>query len=173
MIEQEIIDRVCEPLLREYCLAFQALRDAMAVTPDDEWIRGDVKGDIPVRHACHLLHTCDAYSSEQRIKVGHRFGVPVDTFGRVVEDSAYPSRDAVLVYVDEVETQLAPWVRKMARQALSGAPKARSPLYRVVYLLRHTVVHLSYLRRELYERGIDRPKYGRRAAGERRQTEQP
>ena len=29
----------------------------------------------------------------------------------------------------------------------------------VLYLLRHTVVHLAYLRRELYKRCIDGPKH--------------
>jgi hypothetical protein len=167
MVEQEIIDRVCEPILKEFRLAFQGLRDTIAAIPDDEWIRGEAKGDVPVRQACHLLHTCDAYSSDYRLKIGHRFGVPVDTFSRVVEESAYPSRDAVLTYVDDVETQLRPWVCEMVQKALSGASKARSPLQRVVYLLRHTVVHLAYVRREMYTRGIKRPSYGKRVVYER------
>ena len=167
MVDQEIVDRVSEPLLREFHLAFQGLRDAITVIPDEEWVRGETNGDVPARHACHLLHTCDAYSSAYRLKTGYRFGVPVDSFGPVIEKADYPGREAVLIYAGEVEAQLAPWLSEMVRRALSGAPKARSPLYRVVYLLRHTVVHLSYLRRELYGRGIKRPHYGRRTARER------
>jgi hypothetical protein len=159
MVDQEIIDRVSEPILREYRLAFQGLRDTIAAIPDEEWIHGETKGDIPVRQACHLLRACEAYSSGHRIKMGQRFGVPVDSFKRVVDKADYPSREAVLAYVDDVEAQIAAWVPEVTRQALSGAPKVHSPLNRAIYLLRHTVVHLAYLRRELYKRGIDRPRY--------------
>ena len=168
MLDQDIIDRVSEPILKEYHLAFQGLRDTIATIPDDEWIRGEKKGDIPVRQACHLLRACEAYSSRHRVKMGQRFGVPVDSFKRVVQESAYPSRDDVLAYVDDVEAQISTWVPEMARQALSGSAKIHSPLNRVIYLLRHTAVHLAYLRRELYARGIDRPRYGKRLPSERR-----
>jgi hypothetical protein len=159
MLEQDIISRVSEPILREYRLAFQGLRDTISATPDDEWVRGETKGDMPVRQACHLLRACKAYSSGHRVKMGQRFGVPVDSFKRVVEEADYPSRDDVLAYVDDVEAQIDAWVPEVTRQALSGKPKIHSPLNRVIYLLRHTVVHLAYLRRELYKRGIDRPRY--------------
>jgi hypothetical protein len=172
MMEQTIIDRVSEPLLREFHLAVQALRDTIAATPEKEWIRGKTKGDVPVRHACHILHTFDSYTNGYHIKSGHRFGVPVDRFSRVVADADYPSREEVLVYADEMEAQLASWVPEMVRRALTGAPKARSPLYRVVYLLRHTVVHLSYVRRELYYRGIKRPHYRKRTPDERKSEQE-
>lgn len=159
MLDQEIIDRVSEPILREYRLAFQGLRDTIAAIPDDEWIRGETKGDFPVRQACHLLRGCEAYSSGHRVKMGQRFGVPVDSFKRLVKETDYPSRDDVLTYVDDVEARICEWVPEVTRQALSGAPKVHSPLNRVIYLLRHTVVHLAYLRRTLYKRGIDRPRY--------------
>jgi hypothetical protein len=157
--DPKIVDRVSEPILREYGRAFQGLRETIAAIPDDEWIRGDTKGDVPVRQACHLLRACEAYSSGGQVKMGQRFGVPVDSFKRVVEGNAYPSRDAVLAYVDDVENRILDWVPGVVRQALTGAHKIHSPLNRVLYLLRHTVVHLAYLRRELYRRGIDRPRY--------------
>lgn len=166
MVDQDIVDRVSEPILREYRLAFQCLRDTIAAIPDDEWTRGETKGDIPVRQACHLLRVCEAYSSRHRAKIGQRFGVPVDSFKRVVEKCSYPSRDDVLTYVDDVEAQPLTWVPEIARQALSGAPKVHSPLNRVIYLFRHTVVHLAYLRRELYKRGINRPRCGKRHLSE-------
>jgi hypothetical protein len=132
MVDQEIVDRVSEPILREYRLAFQGLRDTIAAIPDDEWISGETKGDLPVRQACHLLHACEAYSSGHRVKSGHRFGVPVNSFKQVVKETAYPSQDAVLTYVDDVEAQISAWVPEVTRQALSGAPKVHSPLNRVI-----------------------------------------
>jgi len=93
MVDQEIFDRVSEPILMEYRLVLQGLRGSIAAISEDEWIRGESKGDIPVRQACHVLHTFDVYTGGYRIKTGHRCGIPVDTFSRVVEESAYPSRD--------------------------------------------------------------------------------
>ena len=57
MVDQDIFDRVSDPILKEYRLALQGLRDTIAAIPDDEWIRGESKSDVPVRQACHLLHT--------------------------------------------------------------------------------------------------------------------
>ena len=158
MTDQEMVDRVSAPILREYRLAFQGLRDTIRAIPVEEWAKGDALGDMPVRQACHLLHACESYSGH-RTRVGTRFGVPVESFGRTVPEDAYPNQEDVLAYVDDVETRVDAWVVDKTRQALSGKPKAHSPLNLVIYVLRHTVVHLAYLRRELYARGIPRPKY--------------
>jgi hypothetical protein len=159
--DQDTIDRVSEPILREYRLAFQGLRDTIRAIPADEWTKGDRPGDVPVRQACHLLGAAEGYAGH-RARAGTRFGVPVESFGRIVAVDAYPSREAVLAYLEDVERRIEAWVIEKTRQALSGKKKVHSPLNRVLYLLRHTVVHLAYLRRELYARGIDRPEYGKR-----------
>jgi hypothetical protein len=156
--EQDTVERVSEPILREYRLAFQGLRDTIRAIPAEEWIRGEALGDVPVRQACHLLYWCDGYSGH-RTPVGTRFGVPVESFGRVVPESVYPNQQDVLAYVDEVEVRIEAWVVDKTHQALSGKRRAHSPLNLVIYVLRHTIVHLAYLRRELYARGIPRPRY--------------
>ncbi len=158
MIDESIVDRVSDPILREYRLAFQGLRDTIEAIPAEEWTRGNRPGDIPARQACHLLHAAESYSGH-RTRVGTRFGAPVESLKRRVAEDAYPNQKAVLVYVDDVEARIATWVVEKTRQALSGEKKQHSPLNLVVYVLRHTVVHLAYLRRELYVRGIDRPRY--------------
>jgi hypothetical protein len=158
MAGQDTVERVSEPILSEYALAFQGLRDTIEAIPAEEWTRGAKPGDVPVRQACHLLHAAEGYSGH-RTRVGARFGVPVESFGRKVAEDAYPDQQAVVAYVDDVEAGVAAWVVDKTRQALSGGKKRHSPLNTVVYVLRHTVVHLAYLRRELYARGIDRPGY--------------
>ena len=158
MIDQDTVERVSEPILREYKLAFQGLRDTIEAIPAEEWTRGVKPGDIPVRQACHLLHAAEGYSGH-RTRVGTRFGVPAESFGRKIAGDAYPDQKAVVAYVDDVEARIATWVLEKTQQALSGEKKQHSPLNRVVYVLRHTVVHLAYLRRELYARGIARPRY--------------
>jgi hypothetical protein len=158
VVDQDTIERVSGPILREYALAFRGLRDTIEAIPAEEWTRGARPGDVPVRQACHLLHAAEGYSGH-RTRVGTRFGVPAESFGRKVAEDEYPDQKAVLSYVDDVEAKVATWIVEKTRQALSGGVKQHSPLNRVVYVLRHTVVHLAYLRRELYARGIDRPRY--------------
>lgn len=158
MTDSDIVERVYEPILREYRRAFQGLRDTIQAIPAEEWTRGDKPGDVPVRQACHLLYAAEGYSGH-RTRVGTRFGVPVESFGRHVAEDDYPDQEAVLAYADDVESKVTAWVVAKTRQALSGGKKRRSPLDRVVYVLRHTAVHLAYMRRELYARGIARPRY--------------
>jgi hypothetical protein len=158
MTNQDMVERVSAPILREYRLAFQGLRDTIRAIPAEEWATGETPGDVPVRQACHLLYWCDCYSGH-RSHVGTRFGVPVESFGRTVPEDACPDQEEVLAYTDEVEAKVEAWVVDKTRLALSGKRKAHSPLNLVIYVLRHSVVHLAYLRRELYVRGIPRPGY--------------
>ena len=159
MEEQEAIERVVEPIWREYQAAFKAVKETIQAIPDDEWTRGDQPGKMPVRLACHLLFALDAKSGGHKTKASTRFGVPVGAFRLVVSPDAYPSRQAVLVYVDDVEKQTETWVMEMARKALTGKKKQPSPLNSVIYYLRHTIVHLANLRWEMDRRGMPTPDY--------------
>ena len=159
MENQEIIARVTEPILREYQSAFKSFRETIAIIPDDEWTRGDKPGQIPVRLACHALFALDAKSGGHQVKASTRFGAPVGTFSRVVSQEAYPNRQAVLAYIDDLEKQTLAWVIETARKALSGAAKQPSPLNAVLYYLRHTIVHLANLRWEMDRRGMHNLDY--------------
>ncbi|MFH1567222.1 MAG: DinB family protein [Gemmatimonadota bacterium] len=155
---EEVVDRASEPLLREYARAWKGLADSIRAIPDGEWRKGDKPGDVPARQACHLLFACNGYAGHRR-RIGARFGVPVESFGRAVAPEDYPTREAVIAWIPEVEEHVAQWVRACTRKALTGARKRYSPLNTPVYVLRHTAVHLAYLRREMYRRGIPRPRY--------------
>jgi hypothetical protein len=156
---EELVERAAEPVIREYRLAFRGLADSIWAIPEAEWTRGDRPGDVPVRQAAHLLFACVAYGGGHRLKHGQRFGVPVESFQKIVPAEAMPDRQAVLDWIPEVEGLVVGWVTRCARQALTGTRKAHSPLNVPVYVLRHTVVHLAYLRREMYRRDIPRPRY--------------
>lgn len=155
----ELIERAAEPLIREYRLAFKGLADSIRAIPETEWTQGDRPGDVPIRQAAHLLYACVAYGGGHRLKHGQRFGVPVESFHALVPAEAMPDRQAVLDWIPEVEELILGWIEESARKALTGTRKAHSPLNKPVYVLRHTVVHLAYLRREMYRRDIPRPRY--------------
>ena len=159
MDNQDIIERVAQPILREYQAAFKAMRETIAVIPDEEWTRGEKSGHIPVRLVCHALFALDAKSGGHRVKASTRFRVPVGTFTRVISQEEFPIRQDVLTYLDDVEKQTYDWVLETTRKALSGAMKQPSPLNAVTYYLRHTIVHLANLRWEMNRRGIPNPDY--------------
>jgi hypothetical protein len=159
MDNQDSISRVTEPILREYQSAFKSFRETITIIPDDEWTRGDKPGQVPVRLVCHALFTLDAKSGGHQVKASTRFGAPVGTFNRIVSPEAYPNRQAVLAYIDDVEKQTQDWVTETARKALSGVAKYPSPMNAVLYYLRHTIVHLANPRWEMDRRGIQNPDY--------------
>jgi hypothetical protein len=157
MVPEEAAVRAAEPIVREFRLALKGLRDSVRGVPDAEWTRAEQPGDSFPRQACHLLLALEAYLDGHRVKLGRRYGVPVESFHRSVV--RFPSRQQVLEQIAEVDAKVEGWVLRFARRAMAGGPKRHNPLNVVVYTLRHTVVHLAYLRREMYQRGIRRPRY--------------
>jgi hypothetical protein len=159
MEQEELIDQLSEPVIKEYKLAFKAVRGCIDHIPDTEWTQGIEPGFILARQVCHLLWACDGYSGGWKVKASTRFGVPAGSFAGQITPNEYPSRQVVLEYTDEVEMQVVAWVRKKAHLSLTGKAKAHRPFDVVIYSLRHTVVHLSYIMRDMHTRGISRPAY--------------
>jgi hypothetical protein len=159
VIDHDSIDRISEPVLTEYSCLFQGLRDTIQAIPEREWTKGDRKGKVPARQACHLLLPLMRYSTSWRVKTTDRFDTAVSTFSRNVDTEDYPSQASVIEYTHEVEAVIEDWVPRLVKQTLTGKRKQHPPLGRAIYLLRHSVVHLAYLRREMYERDIPRPTY--------------
>jgi hypothetical protein len=155
----ESIDRIAEPILKEYADLFQGLRDTIRAIPAEEWAIGERKGKVPARQACHLLRALLHRSTSWKVKSTDRFEVAAATFSRNVAPDGFPSQQSILEYVDEVEAWVRPWVPELVRQTLSGKRKQHPPLGQAIYILRHSIVHLAYIRREMYERGIPRPGY--------------
>jgi hypothetical protein len=159
MNEDELIEQTAAPILQEYRLAFKALRGCIQHISDEDWIKGSDPGMILASQVCHLLWACDGYSGGWKVKASTKFGVPAGSFANHIFPQDYPGRGAVMAYVDEVEQQVSDWVVQKTRQNLTGKKKIHPPLTRVIYTLRHTVVHLSYLMRDMHLRGIPRPDY--------------
>lgn len=159
MVEQEVIDRIAEPILKEYADFFQGLRDTIQAIPDDEWTKGKRKGDVPVRHACHLVRALARYCTAWKVDYSERFGSATATFSRNVDPEDFPDRAVVLECVGDVEGRVKAWVPEVVRQTVSGSRKRHPPLGRAMYILRHSIVHLAYIRREMYWRNIPRPPY--------------
>ena len=158
MNDEELIEQMAEPILREYGFAFKAVRGCIESIPDDMWTVDDELDGMFCRQVCHLLWAADAYSGGHRTKAATRFGVPAGSYG-IKNLERFPGRQEVLAYVDEVETQVAAWVRLRTKQNLTGKKKVHPPMNVVVYTLRHTAVHLAYLMRDMHRRGIRRPDY--------------
>jgi hypothetical protein len=159
MVDQEVVDRISEPVLKEYRDFLRGLRDTIRAMPEEEWASGDKKGDVPVRHACHLLRALARCCSKWKIDYSDRFSGACATFSRNVDPEDFPKRAVVLECVDDVEPRVEAWVPEVVRQTVSGKRKRHPPLGRAMYILRHSIVHLAYIRREMYRRGIPRPPY--------------
>jgi hypothetical protein len=88
-----------------------------------------------------------------------RFPTSAATFSRNVDPADFPTRESILEYADQVEVRVQEWVPELVRQTVTGKRKPHPPLGRAIYILRHSIVHLAYIRREMFERDIPRPNY--------------
>jgi len=150
---------ILEPIVREYQAAFRALRESVMAFPYEEWISGERKANQPVRQACHLLFGVESYLGGHKARMGGRFGIRVESFKSTLDPAQCPPPKAILPWIDEAEGIANAFIAKAVDASLTGTAKRHPPLNRVLYVLRHTIVHLAILRRELFERGIDRPRY--------------
>jgi hypothetical protein len=153
---------VNETLIFQFGAVLDQLRETIERIPADEWVRGDSRRRTPVRQAVHIIGPFEAYAKRAaggHFRWGDRWGHKVGTFGRNIPVEALPDQDAVIEYLEEVRGQIGRWLGEMPmdwlrkpRHVASG--RFHSNLGRVLYVLRHAVLHLGYLNEELHRRGI-------------------
>jgi len=106
-----------------------------------------------------MLFHFEAYLDGHRVKYGQKHGVPVESFKARIEEREYPNQMGVIKQLDSLRLKIQPFVERIVKRALTGKRKKHNPMGRLEYVLRHTVVHIAYFRREMYRRGIPRPTY--------------
>jgi hypothetical protein len=78
-----------------------------------------------------------------------------------VPDS-YPSREDVLAVIATVRMAAPDYVDRVVLKSLSGKAFSVPPLFKMQYLLRHSTVHLSYMRAALSGLGYRIPDFSKR-----------
>jgi hypothetical protein len=158
---------IVESLVFQFETTLGEVGETIAAIPDDEWKKGE-RGDlVPVRQVCHIIAGCDVYASEGLDKPfawEDRLGAPVGLLHRALTPDELPDKQAVVDYLDETRGLVKTWLeglteRQLCRPRRNKRERYNSHLGWVLYVLRHTVVHLGCLRAELKRRGIKYPEF--------------
>jgi len=153
---------VNEVLIFQFGAVLDQLRETVERIPADEWVRGDSRRQTPVRQAVHIVGPFEAYAKRSaggQFRWSDRWGHKVGTFARKVPVEALPDRRAVIEYIEEVRALVADWLggippERLCRRRRVANGRFQSNLGRILYVLRHAVLHLGYLNEELHRRGI-------------------
>lgn len=154
MNPETVWHNVLDPLRVEFRTTLRILRETLACIPEDQWLTGRDKVNEPVRQVCHLIFWLGAYSGAPRTRIGRRFGVCVESFGRNVDPQKCPRPKDMLAWIDEVEKIALRHIDGAVEASIRGKTRQHPPLKRVLYVLRHTNAHLAYLIWELRSRGL-------------------
>ena len=156
-----------ESLVFQFETALGQIAEVTASIPAEEWKRGHRPHLVPVRQVCHMIGGCEMMvcrGSGKRFTWSQRFNGLVGMFGRRYEAGELPDKGEVLEYLAETRRAVRTWLGGLAagwpaRPRRVNKGRYSSNLGWVLYILRHTVVHLGYLRSELRGRGISLPAF--------------
>jgi len=149
-----MMQNVVNAFAREFDASLVCLADTIAMLSDEDWVRGENNRQKPVHQACHCLMGPISYAK-----------VAVDTSRirfRFKDPKAYPSRREVLGIIETVRGSLAEYIAGVVQRTLVERELHVPPMFKMIYLLRHTIVHLSCLREEAHRRGYRPPVYSKR-----------
>ena len=155
---------IAESLAFQFSNTLDVLRETIGLIPDSQWTVGQSPSRIPARQACHVIGGCDMYSSKDRFAWDRRFGVPVCLMHEDVPAERLPSKDAMVAYLDDVRAQVVEWLERLSPDELltpqeSSRRRCQCALGHVIYVLRHTALHLGHLHAELNSRGIGHAEF--------------
>jgi hypothetical protein len=151
-------NNVLIPVKKEVKAMILATRETIASVPDDQWRVGEANRRIPARQACHFVPAIEDMAGT-RGRIGAKHGIKSFGFRKTVAPDAYPSRAQFIAFLDEIEPLVYAQLEEVIDRTCVEKDWAHPPLNTFLYLLRHSIIHLSYMRNELIERGLHVPKY--------------
>ena len=166
-LEARIAERresIAEELIFQYDNLFHVLSVTVRPLSHKQWTSGATPARTPVRLACHIAGSCDAYATGEGMICERRFGAPIDSLDADLAHDLLPTTRQVLAYIDEVRGRVHEWLGSKSNQDLLGptpdpgwSQRGWTTLGHTIYVLRHGTLHLGQLQAELKARGI---RYG-------------
>jgi len=132
-------------LIDQYQRSFKMLSMEIRRFDDQEWLKGLVFFQVPVKIAMHIVDCLDYYFSDKdgdHYKWGYRFG------GGYWEllDERLPDRENLLVYSKEIENRVITELSSLNDEDLFSPVKIKdgsgeTQIGHYIYALRHTMHH--------------------------------
>lgn len=150
---------MAEALTDQFMRSLSMLREAMMAFPSEEWRKGDTPYERPAGLALHIVESLHSYSALKPGEYAEDAGLDVNWEEK--DSSKLPTQDKLLIYLDEVEENLARFLADADLKATEELFRwtGSTMLSRAVYMLRHTQHHLSEMCLELHIRGLQAPEW--------------
>ena len=146
------------PLKKEFKALFLCARQTIGCIPETEWRRGGSKRSVPVWQAVHMLMPL-LDPIRHRKEVVAPLVSQERRFRKKVKSGDFPTQAEVVDFIEAVEPLVYQELPEVIERSCQPNPMCNPPLNRWLYTLRHSIIHLSYMRHDLIERGISVPEY--------------
>jgi hypothetical protein len=154
------VESLTEELCFQFDNTFHVLATSIRHLSHRQWISGVTPFQTPVRLACHILAPCWHYTGGQ---ADSDWDIIVRTGaldGEIAADNL-PGIDQTEKCIEEVKAAIKLWISGIGDDGLLGRcpnwgwrERGTTQLGYIIYLLRHTTLHLGHLQMELHSRGI-------------------
>lgn len=98
-------EKLCQSLYVQFVNSFELLRNTISQFTPNQWLRGDLKFQVPAKISVNILDALDYYfrkNTQEKYTWGHRFGGG----WWQLKDSELPSPQDLLNYLDELEERV-------------------------------------------------------------------
>ena len=129
------------------------LAETVQAVPEDQWTKGSKPRAMPVHQACHAMDTILGYA-------GADWDYSDILFGWKPRPE-YPSRERLVTIIDRAKGDVTRYIAEVSERALADRDWSIPPLFKLIYLFRHSVWHLCCLHEALRSRGIKAPEYAK------------
>ena len=151
-------DNLLIPLQKEFKALFVCAKRTVASIPSDEWSTGSIRRCIPAWQACHMLEPLRDLLRSMREEA-----VQVEPLAwelaRRTKAGDIPAQVEVIAFLDALAPLILAHLSHVVQKTCGAKSLANPPLSRWLYILRHSIIHLSYLRHELLVRDVSVPDY--------------
>lgn len=146
---------VVNAFAREFDACLTCLEQTVKMVSDEDWVAGETNRQKPVHQACHCLMGPIKYAKApvSYSSICFKFKDP---------PRKYPTRQHVLELIAKTRPALRDYIEGVVERTLVDRKSHVPAMFKMIYLLRHTIVHLSSLREELHHRGYRLPVYSKR-----------
>ena len=151
-------DNLLIPLQKEFKALFVCTRQTIASIPSDQWSSGSMRRCIPAWQVCHMLEPLRDLLRSEREEAAEAEPLAWQLTTRI-KAGDIPEQAEAIAFLDALAPLILAHLAQVVRKTCGAKSLSNPPLNRWLYTLRHSIIHLSYLRHELLVRGVSVPDY--------------
>jgi len=165
MAEKNEYNFISRALLEQFKSKWDMLRQSIEKYPNDHW--GKEEGEWTYAWIIyHIIETAKFYvaDSPEKMKWSKRVGIDwdKDNIEEIIKKKSRITKEFLLEYLEEIEQDTNKLLESLTLEDYDkndGFHQFQSVFEKLVYLLRHSTLHLGELSKELRNKEYDRMKW--------------